>query len=83
MEQPLPLLTDDVTADDKVVEDCQNWLSFHQVWGQLPVEALQAIAQSSPSLDIITSTSWGINKAGSKGGEKLPLSLLPLRNAII
>ncbi|QKQ75335.1 hypothetical protein FBB35_20365 [Nostoc sp. TCL240-02] len=35
-----------MTVNDKVVEDCQNWLSFHPVWGELPVEALQAIAQS-------------------------------------
>ncbi|QFS52091.1 putative nitrogen regulatory protein [Nostoc sphaeroides CCNUC1] len=46
MEQPLPLITDDVTADEKVVEDCQNWLNSHPVWGQLPAEALKAIAQS-------------------------------------
>ncbi|MCC5633237.1 cyclic nucleotide-binding domain-containing protein [Nostoc sphaeroides CHAB 2801] len=46
VEQPLPLITDDVTADEKVVEDCQNWLNSHPVWGQLPAEALKAIAQS-------------------------------------
>jgi transcriptional regulator with AAA-type ATPase domain/NAD-dependent dihydropyrimidine dehydrogenase PreA subunit len=47
-DQPLPWNTDvtnPVTADDKAVEECRHWLSFHQLWGQLPAEVLQAIAQ--------------------------------------
>ncbi|MBI4781684.1 MAG: cyclic nucleotide-binding domain-containing protein [Oscillatoriophycideae cyanobacterium NC_groundwater_1537_Pr4_S-0.65um_50_18] len=35
-----------VMADDKAVEDCRHWLSSHRLLGQLPAEALQAIAQS-------------------------------------
>ncbi len=48
-DQPLPWDADTasaVTADDKAVEECRHWLSFHRLWGQLPAEALQAIAQS-------------------------------------
>ncbi len=48
-DQPLPLNVDTVsvvTTDDKTVEECRNWLSFHRLWGQLPAEVLQAIAQS-------------------------------------
>ncbi|WP_200324799.1 sigma 54-interacting transcriptional regulator [Sphaerospermopsis aphanizomenoides] len=43
--QPLPL-NENMTTDSKVVENFHNWLSIHQVWGQLPVDALEAIAQS-------------------------------------
>jgi CRP-like cAMP-binding protein len=28
------------------IADCQTWLSFHRLWGQLPAEALAAIAQA-------------------------------------
>ncbi|AFY48639.1 sigma-54 interacting regulator,cyclic nucleotide-binding protein [Nostoc sp. PCC 7524] len=42
LEQPLPLITD-IIHD---VADCGSWLSVHQIWGQLPPEALQAIANS-------------------------------------
>jgi hypothetical protein len=48
-DRPLPWSTDianTAAADDKAVEDCRNWLSFHRIWGQLPAEVLQAIAQS-------------------------------------
>lgn len=48
-DQPLPLSIDVASAvkpDDKTVEDCRNWLRLHRVWGQLPTEALRAIAQS-------------------------------------
>lgn len=48
-DQPLPWSTDvvnTVMSDDKAVEDCRNWLSFHRLWGQLPAQILTAIAQS-------------------------------------
>lgn len=48
-DQPLPWSIDianTVAADDKAVEDCRNWLSFHRLWGQLPAQILTAIAQS-------------------------------------
>lgn len=48
-DPPLPWITDltnPEVMDEKAIEDCRNWLSFHRVWGQLPVAALQAIAES-------------------------------------
>ncbi|HEY9623496.1 MAG TPA: cyclic nucleotide-binding domain-containing protein, partial [Crinalium sp.] len=48
-DQPLPLLTDALSAiadSDRLLSDCRQWLSAHPVWGQLPTDALQAIAQS-------------------------------------
>ncbi len=48
-DRPLPFdadLTSPEAVDEKTVEDCRNWLSFHRVWGQLPVAVLQAIAES-------------------------------------
>ncbi|WP_017301603.1 cyclic nucleotide-binding domain-containing protein [Nodosilinea nodulosa] len=35
-----------VTLDEDAILECSNWLSFHRIWGQLPAEALQALAQS-------------------------------------
>lgn len=48
-DQPLPLITEVASAGlgaDNVVDECRTWLRFHRVWGQLPSEALHAIAQS-------------------------------------
>ncbi|BAZ02810.1 nitrogen assimilation regulatory protein [Tolypothrix tenuis PCC 7101] len=44
-----PLGTDNasaVTLNESLVAECSSWLSFHRVWGKLPKEVLQAIAQS-------------------------------------
>ncbi|MBW4468344.1 MAG: cyclic nucleotide-binding domain-containing protein [Pegethrix bostrychoides GSE-TBD4-15B] len=41
-----------MASDDKAIEDCLNWLSFHRLWGQLPAAVLQAIAQSLQSFRV-------------------------------
>lgn len=49
LHQPLPLgaeVTSAMAANDQTVAAALDWFSFHRVWGQLPVEVLQAIAQS-------------------------------------
>lgn len=49
LEQPLPLQVDRfnvVPVSDRLIAECQHWLSQHQEWGKLPAEILQAIAQS-------------------------------------
>ncbi len=33
-------------SNEEVVLECRQWLSCHRLWGQLPAEVLQAIAQS-------------------------------------
>lgn len=49
---PEPLLplgmgsTSMAPSNEQVVLECRQWLSFHRLWGQLPAEVLQAIAQS-------------------------------------
>jgi len=48
-DQPLPRNTDilgSLAVDNRVIEEWRNWLSFHRLWGQLPVDVLTAIAQS-------------------------------------
>ena len=44
----LPLMTEaaQTAASPEEIADCQAWLSFHRLWGQLPAEALAAIAQA-------------------------------------
>lgn len=44
-DQPLPLNAGNVQSAEEMA-DCQTWLSFHRLWGQLPVEAQAAIAQA-------------------------------------
>jgi signal-transduction protein with cAMP-binding, CBS, and nucleotidyltransferase domain len=48
LNQPLPLIPDGtrVVVSEQEIEACQNWLSFHRLWGQLSGAALRAIAQS-------------------------------------
>ncbi|WP_199336864.1 hypothetical protein [Oscillatoria sp. FACHB-1407] len=49
-EQPLPWGMNgwqDTVVDEVAVADCSHWLSSHRAWGQLPTQALTAIAQSS------------------------------------
>lgn len=38
------------------VEDGQQWLSFHRVWGQLPAAALQAIAEAMQGFRVTPQT---------------------------
>jgi transcriptional regulator with AAA-type ATPase domain len=48
-DEPLPLIADLIVGNAQSAEeivDCQTWLSFHRLWGQLPAEALAAIAQA-------------------------------------
>lgn len=45
LDQPLPWITGKAQSA-KEVANCQTWLSFHRLWGQLPDEVLQALAQS-------------------------------------
>ncbi len=48
-EQSLPLgnaLTTIVALNEHSVLECNNWLSSHRLWGQLPGQILTAIAQS-------------------------------------
>jgi polyferredoxin/CRP-like cAMP-binding protein len=42
---PLPSIALNDKSDQEI-ETCQIWLSFHRLWGQLPAEALAAIAQA-------------------------------------
>ncbi len=44
-DEPLPLIAGNVQSAEEI-ENCQTWLSFHRLWGQLPAEALGAIAQA-------------------------------------
>ncbi|MBE9109214.1 cyclic nucleotide-binding domain-containing protein [Nodosilinea sp. LEGE 07298] len=44
-DETLPLIAGKVQSAEEIA-DCQTWLSFHRLWGQLPAEALAAIAQA-------------------------------------
>ena len=58
LEQLLPLPADfsGAVASDRQITDCQLWLSEHQVWGELPSEILQAIAQSLHFFEVASET---------------------------
>lgn len=47
-DQPLPLPDGIYTEPnhEEIVSELQTWLIFHRLWGQLPPDALKAIAQS-------------------------------------
>ncbi|MBD2663069.1 sigma-54 interaction domain family [Richelia sinica FACHB-800] len=53
--QPLPLHKDEGN-DEKCVQNFYHWLNLHQVWGKLPADAKDAIAQSSHYLQVAPQT---------------------------
>ncbi len=38
--------------DDRIIDDRQNWLSFHRIWGRLNDDAMRAIATAVRTIDI-------------------------------
>jgi len=46
LEHPLPSLPNTLEQNNSAIEEWQNWLSSHRIWGQLPATTLQAIAKA-------------------------------------
>ncbi len=77
--QPLPLGTDkvvDSNNDRQTIQETTDWLSFHHLWGQLPRNVLQAIAESFYNFEVEAGTS--IYQEG-----QLPIGLYLLRSGTV